>query len=133
MNRPHAHIPIITACILMLIPAVTAQAAVTATDEITAYFRVMWGLFIVLAIMLVLFAFLKKRFSIINPRSSKAIRVLEIQPLMPKKSICLIEVRGKEYLIGIANESITLLADMNSNGKSSFQDILDDSHNRQQS
>jgi len=116
----------------MLTPAIPAQAAVADTSDITAYFRVMWGLLIVLAIILVLFALLKKRFSIINPRSTKAIRVLEIQPLMPKKSICLIEVRGREYLLGIANESITLLADMN-NSKKSFQDILDDSHNGQQS
>ena len=132
MNRPYSHIQIIATCVLALAPAASAQAAVAATSDITAYFRVMWGLLIVLAIMLVLFAFLKKRFSIINPRSTKAIRVLEIQPLMPKKSICLIEVRGKEYLLGIANESITLLADMNNSNKSSFQDILDDSHNGQQ-
>jgi len=133
MNRHYSHIPIIIVCLLMLTPAISAQAAVADTADITAYFRVMWGLLIVLAIILVLFALLKKRFSIINPRSTKAIRVLEIQPLMPKKSICLIEVRGREYLLGIANESITLLADMNNHSKKSFQDILDDSHNEQQS
>lgn len=131
MTRPKSRIPSIVICVLALAPAVYAQAAVAETDTITAYFRLMWGLLIVLAIMLVLFAIVKKRFSVINPRSTKAIRVLEIQPLMPKKSICLIEVRGKEYLIGIANESITLLADM-STGSQSFQDILDDSNKRQQ-
>jgi len=133
MKRPPCPTPIITVLALVFTPATNAHAAVAATDDITAYFRVMWGLLVVLAIILVLFALLKKRFAIINPRSTKAIRVLEIQPLMPKKSICLIEVRGKEYLLGIANESITLLADMNSNSRSSFQEILDDSQPGQQS
>lgn len=133
MTRPPCPIPIITALVLVLTPPTSAHAAVAATDDITAYFRVMWGLLVVLAIILVLFALLKKRFGIINPRSTKAIRVLEIQPLMPKKSLCLIEVRGKEYLLGIANESITLLADISSSSRSSFQEILDDSQPGQQS
>lgn len=133
MNRPLSHILIIAFCALIAVPAGIVRAAVTTTDEVTSYFRVMWGLLIVLAIILLLFALLKKRFSIINPRSTKAIRVLEIQPLMPRKSICLIEVRGKEYLLGVANESISLLADLNSdcNSKPSFQEVLEQSEHRQ--
>lgn len=117
---------------LFAAPVLDAQAAVTATKEIGAYFQVMGGLLVVLAVILVLYALFKKRFSIINPRSNKAIRVLEIQPLMPRKAICLIEVRGKEYLVGVGNETITLLADLGDQRPSSFNDILDTSRTSRQ-
>ncbi len=103
------------------------SAAETPADDIAAYFRVMWGLLIVLALILALYAIFKKRFSIIAPRSGKAIRVLEIQPLMPRKSICLVEVRGKEYLLGIGQDNITLLAALDGNPPASFQEALDNS------
>lgn len=119
--------------LLVLFSASFVNAAESVTDDITAYFRVMWGLLIVLAIMLALFAIFKKRFSIMNPRSGKSIRVLEIQPLMPRKSLCLVEVKGKEYLLGVGNETITLLAALDPGEKTSFKEALDESQTRRQS
>jgi len=121
------------ALLLAVWPSATALAAAEEFDEIGAYFKVMWGLLIVLAFMLVLYALFRKRFSIINPRSTKAIRVLEIQPLMPRKAICLVEVRGREFLLGVGSESITLLADLHGSGKNSFRDILDETASKQSS
>jgi flagellar protein FliO/FliZ len=116
--------------LLTLSSATIGYGATTSPDdEIGAYFRVMWGLLIVLAVMLIIFAIFKKRFSIINPRSTKAIRVLEIQPLMPKKSLCLVEVKGKEYLLGIGQDDITLLAALENDQKLSFQETLEHSQN----
>lgn len=107
----------------------SAAAAPAAGDELDAYFRVFWALCLVLALILILFALFRKRFSLINPRSDKAIRVLEIQPLAPRKSVCLIEVRGREFLVGVANESITLLADLQEpSPKQSFHDVLSSQH-----
>jgi flagellar protein FliO/FliZ len=111
----------------VLLPAGFASAAETPADEIAAYFRVMWGLLIVLALILTLYAIFKKRFSIIAPRSGKAIRVVEIQPIMPRKSICLVEVKGKEYLLGIGQDNITLLASLDDNTPATFQEALDNS------
>ena len=110
---------------LALIPAGITHAAESPADEISGYFRVMWGLCIVLAIILILYALLKRRFSIINPRGGRAIRVLEIQPLMPRKSLCLVEVKGREFLLGIGTDTITLLADLDNSPKASFQETLD--------
>jgi flagellar protein FliO/FliZ len=111
----------------MLLPATELHAAETAADDLAAYFRVMWGLLIVLAVILALYAVFKNRFSIMNPKTGKAIRILEIQPLMPRKSLCLVEVRGKEYLLGIGSENITLLASLDRNPSGSFQEALDSS------
>ena len=106
-----------------------AVAATQAGDQLDAYFKVFWALCLVLALILILFAMFRKRFSLINPRAEKAIRVLEIQPLAPRKSVCLIEVRGREFLVGVANESITLLADLQEpSPKQSFHDVLTSQH-----
>lgn len=117
--------PVIALAVLLL-QAGSAQAAVNTTDDVTSYFRVLWGLLIVLALILLLFAIFRKRFSLIQPRGTKAIRVLEMQPLMPRKAICLVEVRGREYLLGIGTDAITLLADLNDPVRPSFRDILAD-------
>lgn len=111
-----------------------AAAATSApTDEVAAYFRLLWGLLAVVGIMLVLYAVVKKRFSILHPRTNSAIKILEIRPLMPKKSLCLIEVRGKEYLLGISTDQISLLASLDASSldtaqKESFSEILNTSH-----
>ncbi len=133
MHPPMVHITRTLILFLLVFPASKVQAAESATEDIAAYFRVMWGLLIVLAIILVLYALFRKRFSIINPRrSGKSIHVLEIQPLMPRKALCLVEVKGKEYLLGVGNETITLLAALDSE-EISFQEALDDSQARRQS
>lgn len=110
------------------IGAESGAIASEAVDELTPYFRMLWGLCIVLGIMLVLYGLFKKRFNILAGRSGDIIQIKEIKPVMPKKSLCLVEVRGKEYLLGIGNESITLLADIDDT-KNSFQDILEQSEN----
>ncbi len=46
---------------------------------------------------------------------------------MPKKAICLVEVRGKEYLLGIGNEDITFLASLDQDTPTSFSKALHDS------
>lgn len=125
MARPTSLPLLLLSWSLILIPAGISQAAETPADEISGYFRVMWGLCIVLAIILILYALLKRRFSIINPRSGKSIRVLEIQPLMPRKSLYLVEVKGREYLLGVGADTITLLADLDDNPKTSFRETLD--------
>jgi flagellar protein FliO/FliZ len=127
MTRARKVVINIISCFSILLQAGFASAAETPADEIAAYFRVMWGLLVVLALILALYAIFRKRFSIIAPRSGKAIRVVEIQPLMPRKSICLVEVKGKEYLLGIGQDNITLLAALDGSPPASFQEALDNS------
>lgn len=108
-----------------LLPGQAAAAASSGqTDEIAAYFRLLWGLLAVVGILLVLYAIIKKKFSFLNPRGHSAIKVLEIRPLQPRKALCLIEVRGKEFLLGLSADHITLLADLNSPSAGSFSEIL---------
>lgn len=96
-------------------------------SELHTYFRMLWGLCIVLGIMLVMYGLVRKRFNVLGGASGDRIKILEIKPVMPKKSLCLVSVKGREYLIGIAGESITLLADTGPDKNTSFQDILEQS------
>ena len=103
-------------------PSIAAEAS--AMGELGPYFRMLWGLLVVLGVMLILYGVVRRRFSILGGRSGGTIKVLEIRPLMPKKSLCLVSVRGKEYLLGIGSDSITLIADIGSSHKESFKEIL---------
>lgn len=130
MKPDHAQlsIPLFTFGVIAA-PSLAFSATSQPTDEYGSYLRVLWALCLVLALILALYALFKKRFSLINPHSTKTIKVIEIQAIGPRKSICLIEVRGKEYLIGVANESITLLSKIDEESSpnpqaQTFHDIL---------
>lgn len=86
--------------------------------------RMIWGLLIVLGIILALYGLLKKRFSLLSASPSQEIKVLEIKPLMGKKAICLIEVKGQEYLLGLGGERVTHLATLPRQSDTSFADTL---------
>lgn len=80
------------------------------SDILASSFRVVWGLLIVLGVILILYALLKKRFSVFAGGAEKEIKVLEIKPLLGKKALCLVEVRGREYLLGISDNQISNIA-----------------------
>lgn len=77
-----------------------------------SYFRVVWGLAVVVAVMLGIYYLVRKRFSLLHNTDKKNINILEIQPIMPKKSLCLIEVHGKKILLGVTPDAITTIADL---------------------
>jgi len=97
----------------------------SALGEMGSYFRMLWGLLIVLGIILIIYGILKKRVSLFHSSASQSIKIIEIKPLMAKKALCLVEVRGEEYLLGISNDQITHIATIPLEKKSSFAETLD--------
>lgn len=93
-------------------------------DLITSSFRVIWGLLIVLGIILLLYGLLRKRFSLLSNLPDKEINIIEIKPLMGKKALCLVEVRGTEYLLGVSESQISKLATLQSKKPSTFKATL---------
>ena len=89
-----------------------------------SYFRVIWGLLVVLGIILILYGIFRKRLSLFHTPTSQSIKVLEIKPLMPKKALCLVEVKGEEYLLGISSDQITHIATIGPKKDSSFAATL---------
>ncbi len=126
MFKPTLADTITPAILLVLLSPQTATAAAE-MSETSAYLRLTWGLLIVLGIILIFYALAKKRFSLLNSSEKNLIKVLEIKHLMPKKSICLIEVRGREYLLGLGADNVSLIAGLPQNSDSTFAAILEKS------
>lgn len=108
---------------LILVP-VECSAADMQISDTAAYFRVIWGLLVVLGIILVLYGLLRKRFSLLTTGTDKEIKVLEIKPLMGKKTLCLVSVRGQEHLLGISGDRISHIAAVQPQPESSFAKVL---------
>lgn len=109
---------------LLAAPASEARAATSSLIELESYFRVFWGLGIVLAIILILYALLRKRFSLLSNHPEKLITVVEIKPLSGRKSLCLVRVKDQEFLIGLSGDTISHLATLSGPSSPSFAATL---------
>ncbi len=98
-----------------------------APSLLNASLRMTWGLLVVLAVLLIIYVIVKKRLAPMQGRSKGRINVIETRHLMPKKSLFLVEVRGREYLLGAGSDSLELIAriDGDQPGRS-FEQILSD-------
>lgn len=110
----------------ILLPA-AAWAAEPASMG-AALLQTAWALLVVAGLILALYGLSKKRL-LFGKVGGTAIKIVEMKPLLPKSTLALVEVRGKEYLLGISNGSILLLADLSAeSGKQqpSFESLLAD-------
>ncbi|MBL4902537.1 FliO/MopB family protein [Desulfotalea psychrophila] len=82
--------------------------------------RMIWGLLIVLGILFAIYGIMRKRLSFAQSNSKSKIQIKEIRHLMPKKSLCLVEVDGQNFLLGIGTDTITLLAPLEGSKDTSF-------------
>ncbi len=92
-------------------------------DPVSSGLRALWGLLVVLAIMFAAYYLLRKRVSAFQQQGKGIINILEIKHIHPKKSLMLVEVRGKEYLVGAGGDAITTVVPLQSGG--SFSTILE--------
>ena len=90
----------------------------------SAGIRMFWGLFVVLGILLVIYGLMRKKLSHIKNNDNSAIKIKEIRHIMPKKSICLVEVNDQEFLLGLGTESITFLSAVPSKDSECFEGTL---------
>ncbi len=115
-------IPLLAAA-LPAVPAVVWAGTTLGTDT-ADYFQIIWGLLVVLGIILVLYGIVRKRFSLLATPSSGKIKILEVKPMMGKKALCLVDVKGQEYLLGISGETISHIATLTPPANSSFAATL---------
>ncbi len=95
--------------------------------DLSAVLRLLWGLLVVLGILFITYAIARKKLNFLQAPGKGIIKVVEVRHLMPKKSLFLIEVRGKEYLIGSGGDRLELIAPIDNNTSGSFTNILDKS------
>ena len=93
--------------------------------SLAATLRLIWGLLIVLGALLVVYALAKKKLSFLTGDGGKgAIAIIEMRHLMPRKSLCLVKVRDQEYLLGLGNDQINLIAVINPQDTKNFAATL---------
>ena len=95
---------------------VLAPTQALATESPTlaaAALQTLWALLVVVGLILALYALARKRWLFgLGKAGGSAITVIEMRPLLPKTTLALVEVRGREYLLGISSGNIQLLAEL---------------------
>lgn len=110
--------------LLILLP-VTVQAASAPPDPlIGSGLRMVAGLLLVLGLMLLLYALSKRGLRWLPGSREGRIQIRETRPLGGKKALCLIEVQGRELLLGVSSERIELLCELSREPTASFEEAL---------
>ena len=114
----------LVALFLMLLTPTTALAAELPSMG-GALLQMGWALLVVMGLILAIYGLAKKRL-LLGKIGGNAIRIIEMRPLMPKSSLALVEVRGKEYLLGISADRVQLIADFSEDAKDKpdFESLL---------
>ncbi|NNK94194.1 MAG: flagellar biosynthetic protein FliO [Desulfobacterales bacterium] len=87
--------------------------------------RMIWGLLIVLGILLIIYGLVKKRITSFHGGGKGIIKVIETRHLLPKKTLFLVEVRGKEFLLGSGSDSLQLISPLDTfDPTPSFDELL---------
>ena len=116
-----------TFILLLFTTAVNPATALSAdsSDFVSASIKMTWGLLIVLGIILIIYGIARKKLSFVQSGGKGAIKIIETRHLMPKKTLFLVEVAGKQYLLGAGTDSINLItAVTDSEKKTSFDKVL---------
>lgn len=110
--------------LLVLLPAVAAAAPSSAVDPLGSGLRLLGALGMILGLILLLYAASRRGLRWLPKARGGAIRIIETRPLGPKKSLCLIEVRGRELLLGIGAERVELLCQLGESAPLNFDQTL---------
>lgn len=112
-------------CSLLILLPTTAHAAAEAPDQLLGSgLRMLAGLLLVLGLMLLLYALSKRGLRWLPGSREGRIHIRETRPLGGKKALCLVEVQGRELLLGVSSERIELLCELDSQKSPSFEQTL---------
>ena len=109
--------------LMLLTPTIALAAELPSMGG--AFLQMGWALLVVIGLILAIYGLAKKRL-FLGKMGGNAIKIIEMRPLMPKSSLALVEVRGKEYLLGISADRIQLIADLSqvAKDKPDFDSLL---------
>ncbi|MCL1076641.1 flagellar biosynthetic protein FliO [Parashewanella spongiae] len=77
------------------------------SDMVSSLAGMMGGLFVVLGVIFVL-AYIVRRFNL-APSSNGALKTVAVAPLGQKEKVVLLEVEGKQYLLGVTPHNVSLI------------------------
>jgi len=71
--------------------------------------KLFFGIVAVVGIMLLLHLLNRRGFTFLEKRRPGRIKIVEMRPVGGRKSLCLVEVRGEEILLGLGNDRVDFL------------------------
>ena len=77
----------------------------------SAALRMTWALLVVVGLILAIYGLARRRL-FLGKTGGSVINIVAMRPLMPKSTLALVEVRGREYLLGVSASGIHLLAEV---------------------
>lgn len=86
--------------------------------------KLMAALGLVLGLLLVAYAVIRRKTGFFSPARAGVIKVVETRYLGPKKALCVVEVRGEEFLLGVGQERIELISRLERKKAPSFEETL---------
>ena len=114
----------IAVLISLLLPTQVFAADWSSDSMLPTSLKLVGSLAVVLGIVLILYYLSRKGFGFLPAQNKGAIRLIESRHLMPKKSLFLVEVRGREMLLGVGVDRIELLTHLDWQANASFEETL---------
>lgn len=98
---------------LFLLPVLLPNSALAA-DTLSigsAALQMIWALLVVVGLILAIYGLARRRL-FLGKTGASVVNIVAMRPLMPKSTLALVEVRGREYLLGVSASGIHLLAEV---------------------
>ncbi len=109
----------------LLLPSLAYAGEGGGVDNLLpAGLKLLGALVLVLGLILLFYALSRKGFGFLPSGKSGIIKMKEMRYLMPKKALCLVEVRGEELLLSIAPERIELITRFDRRHVGTFEENL---------
>ncbi|MBM9537422.1 flagellar biosynthetic protein FliO [Desulfobulbus alkaliphilus] len=98
-------------CLLLLLPATACADDKNTFSMGSALLQTAWALLVVVGLILAIYGLARKRL-LFTKATGGVIRIVEIRALNPRSSLALVEVRGREFLLGVGTSNIHLIAEL---------------------
>jgi len=113
-----------TIFIFVFLPRTAAAADWGPDTMLPASLKLIGALAVILGLVLLLYYCSRKGFGFLPGPKTGAIKLIEARHLMPKKSLFLVEVRGRELLLGVGVDRIELLSLLDWQNTTPFEETL---------
>lgn len=106
----------------MLPAALSVPAQVMAAEsgfglQFSPVLRMLGGLGVVLGLMLGVYGLLRNRLGTFSAGRKRVVYLLESCSLGSRRSVCLVRVRDREFLLGVTQQQISLLGELSPDGE----------------
>jgi flagellar protein FliO/FliZ len=101
----------ILSLLILFFPAELWAASLQPNDLFFSGLKMFIGMIVVVGLMLLVYVLNRKGIGFLKKDKTGRIKIVEMRHLGGKKMLCMVEVKGRELLLGLGNERIDFLYD----------------------